>query len=67
MAVQQGHSERRGESYSVLYVEPLSDARTMLADVFSILLRPDIKVNRHARMRQDRVDRGFIAIHNKVP
>ena len=34
----QGHSERRGEAYSVLYVEPLSDARTPLADFFSILL-----------------------------
>jgi len=38
MAVQQGRSERRGESYSQPYVEPLSDARTMLADFFSILL-----------------------------
>ena len=37
-AVQQGRSERRGESYSALYVEPLSDARTPLADFFSILL-----------------------------
>ncbi len=37
MAVQQGRSEQRGEAYpSVL--EPLSDARTMLADFFSILL-----------------------------
>jgi hypothetical protein len=38
MAVQQGRSERRGESYSAPYVEPLSDARTPLADFFSILL-----------------------------
>jgi hypothetical protein len=38
MAVQQGRSERRGESYSVPYVEPLSDARTPLADFFRILL-----------------------------
>jgi hypothetical protein len=38
MAVQRGRSERRGESYSVPYVEPLSDARTKLADFFSILL-----------------------------
>ena len=38
MAVQQGHSEKRGEAYSVLYVEPLSDARTTLADFFSIQL-----------------------------
>jgi hypothetical protein len=39
-AVQQGRSERRGESYSVLYVEPLCDARTPLADFFNILLDP---------------------------
>ena len=38
MAVQRGRSERRGESYSVPYVEPLSDARTTLADFFRILL-----------------------------
>ena len=38
MAVRQGRSERRGESYSVPYVEPLSDARTKLEDVFSILI-----------------------------
>jgi len=37
-AVQQGRSERRGESYSELYVEPLSDARTPLAVFFRILL-----------------------------
>ena len=37
-AVQQGRSEQRGESYSVLYVEPLSDARTPLAVFFRILL-----------------------------
>ena len=36
--VQQGRSERRGESYSVPYVEPLSDARTPLAAFFRILL-----------------------------
>ena len=34
----QGRSERRGESYSAPYDEPLSDARTPLADIFSILL-----------------------------
>ncbi len=38
MSVEQGRSERRGESYSAPYVEPLSDARTTLADFFSILL-----------------------------
>jgi hypothetical protein len=37
-AVQRGRSERRGESYSFRYVEPLSDARTKLADFFNILL-----------------------------
>jgi four helix bundle protein len=37
-AVQQGRSERRGESYSVPYVEPLSDVRTMLAAFVNSLL-----------------------------
>ena len=37
-AVQQGRSERRGEAYSVPYVEPLNDARTPLAGFFRILL-----------------------------
>ena len=37
-AVQQGRSERRGDAYSVPYVEPLSDARTMLADFVNSLL-----------------------------
>jgi hypothetical protein len=37
-AAQQGRSEQRGESYSVPYVEPLSEARTPLADFFRILL-----------------------------
>ncbi len=38
MAVQQGRSTRRGEAYALQYVEPLSAARTPLADFFSILL-----------------------------
>ncbi|GIW54023.1 MAG: hypothetical protein KatS3mg082_0427 [Nitrospiraceae bacterium] len=38
-AVQRGRSERRGEAYSLPYVEPLSDVRTKLADFFNILLR----------------------------
>jgi hypothetical protein len=42
MTVQRGRSKRRGESYSVPYVEPLSDARTKLADFFSILLESDL-------------------------
>jgi hypothetical protein len=37
-AVQQGRSEQRGEAYSMLYVEPLSEARTPLAAFFRILL-----------------------------
>jgi hypothetical protein len=37
-AFQQGRSERRGEAYSLPYVEPLSDARTTLEDFFNILL-----------------------------
>jgi len=35
-AFQQGRSERRGESHSVPYGEPLSDARTPLAVFFRI-------------------------------
>ena len=35
--VQQGSSERRTEAYFFPYVEVLSDARTPLADFFSIL------------------------------
>ncbi len=34
----QAGRERQGESYYVSYVEPLSEARTTLADFFSILL-----------------------------
>ena len=37
-AVQQGRIERKAEAYSLEYVEGLSDARTKLADFFSILL-----------------------------
>ena len=37
-AAQQGRSERRSEAYSVPYVEPLSDARTPLADFVNSLL-----------------------------
>jgi hypothetical protein len=36
-AIQRGRSEQRGEAYFVPYVEPLSDARTKLADFFNIL------------------------------
>ena len=37
-AIQQGHSKRRGEAYPLRYVEPLSAARTMLADFLNSLL-----------------------------
>jgi hypothetical protein len=37
-AVQQGRSERRCEAYPLGYVEGLSDARTLLAGFFSILI-----------------------------
>ena len=40
-AVQQGRSERRGESVLTPYGEPLRDARTPLADFLRILLEPD--------------------------
>ena len=35
--LQQGRSERKGEAYSLLYVETLSDMRTKLGDFFNIL------------------------------
>jgi hypothetical protein len=35
--IRQGRSKRRGEAYVVLYVEPLSDARTQLGAIFTIL------------------------------
>ena len=37
-AVQQGRSKRSGDAYSVPYVEPLSAARTPLADFVNSLL-----------------------------
>jgi hypothetical protein len=36
-SIQQGRSERRGEAYVVLCVEPLSDARTKLVGFSNIL------------------------------
>jgi hypothetical protein len=38
-AVQQGRSKRRGDAYAGRYVEPLSAARTPLADFVNSLLR----------------------------
>jgi len=43
-AVQQGRSERRPEAYPLGYVEGLNDARTPLADFFSILLETRIRL-----------------------
>ena len=43
-AVQQGRSERRPQAYPLGYVEDLSDARTLLADFFSILLLRCVEV-----------------------
>jgi hypothetical protein len=45
-AVQQGRSERRGDAYSVPYVEPLSDVRTPLADFVNSLLIGDESLGR---------------------
>ncbi len=53
-AVQRGRSERRGESYSEPYGEPLSDARTKLADFFNILLDDEILVGRRGQSTQNR-------------
>ena len=44
-AGQQGRSERRVEAYSLPYVESLSDARTLLADFFNMLLVSHIDRN----------------------
>ena len=41
-AVQQGRSEWGPEAYPLGYVEGLNDARTPLADFFSILLGNDV-------------------------
>ena len=40
-AVQRGRSERGGDAYILPYVEPLSDARTKLADFFNILIKEE--------------------------
>ena len=42
MSVQQGRRERRIEAYPLGYVEGLNDARTLLADFFSILLGGEV-------------------------
>lgn len=47
-AVPRGRSERGGEVYFCLYVEPLSDARTKLAAFFNILLEEPTRDGRMA-------------------
>jgi hypothetical protein len=54
-AVQQGRRERRGESYSLPYVEPLHDASTPLADVVNSLL-----MSKMAHAREDHRQTLFI-------
>ncbi len=39
---QRGRSERKGEAYSCLYVEPLSETRTKLEAFFNILLESNL-------------------------
>ena len=46
-AVLIGRSERRGEAYFGLYVEPLSDADTTLAAFLNILLAKRFSCGRH--------------------
>jgi hypothetical protein len=48
--VQQGRSERRYKVYACRYGEPLSAARTLLADFFRILLRVFCKCSQEVRM-----------------
>jgi hypothetical protein len=57
-AVQQGRSERRGESYSLPYGEPLSDARTPVADFFNSLLKEARTHRRGSIMAGDVIIRG---------
>jgi len=51
-----GPSERRGESYSLRYVESLSDARTKPADFFSILLELHVEREIGASKDQGRIE-----------
>lgn len=47
-AVQRGRNGRKGEAYFYLYVEPLSDVRTMLAAFFSSLFKRSRRVGPRA-------------------
>ena len=48
--VQQGRNKRRGDAYSVRYGEPRSEARTPLADFFSILLEVRSSTSHHQQI-----------------
>jgi hypothetical protein len=37
MVIQRGSSDRKGEAYSTGYVKPLSDVKTKLGTIFTIL------------------------------
>ncbi len=50
-AVQHDRSARGGDAHSSPYVEPLSNARTPLAEFFSILLQRFDAIGQNARLR----------------
>ena len=54
-AVQQGRSERRADAYPLGYVEGLNDARTKLADFFSILQKTARPCVEHRNCHPSRV------------
>jgi hypothetical protein len=68
IAVRQGRSERRDESYSFPYGESLSEARTKLADFFRIL--PSRNLARSWESVKDRAASGCrgnrLSIRNRV-
>ena len=61
-AVQRGRSERRAEAHSLPCVEVLSDARTKLADFFSILLMSRLSKSRYLAGLQCH-ERLYLEIH----
>ena len=62
--VQRGRSERRGEAYFELYVEPLSDARTKLTGFFNNLLADEVGVEPVERLDGERLD---LVIDDRAP
>ena len=65
-AVQQGRSERSRRGSTLRYVEPLSDARTKLADFFSILLGAELNALRQRQIVTP-VDRVRLPPHIGFP